>query len=506
MQKPQELGFWINGRRERSGGQRCFTIMNPSDGTALAHAPRCTREEVGAAIQAAAAAFPAWRDTPVLKRVQPLYRFRELVLAHREELSRSVSLEHGKCLGEAEGEVLKVLEAVEFACGAPSLMAGEALLNASTGHDTTLYREPLGVFAALAPWNFPAMIPMGWMMPMCVATGNTLVLKASSLTPMTALRMAELLSEAGLPPGVVNVITCGREEGELLLLHPGIRGVTFVGSTSAGRKIFSTASANGKRVQVLGEAKNHCLVLNDAPVRRTALSILNATYGCAGERCMALPVVVAQHGIADDLVRTLKELAQGLKIGPGTDPASELGPLVSREHRDAVAAWIAKGVSEGAELALDGRGCRVPGHEDGFYLGPTLFDRVTPEMAIGCAEIFGPVTCVKRVADFEEGLALMNANPYANGSAIFTRNGWHAREFARRTHAGMVGVNVGIPVPIGIFPFAGHKQSFFGDLHALGKDGLRFYTESKCVTTRWFDEEECRREKTDTWDGAAGTR
>lgn len=495
------LKYFAGGEWRDSKSGKYYDIINPSTGEKISEAPQCTKEEVICAIESADKAFPAWRDTPVMKRVQVLYKFKDIILRNMEELTGLLCREHGKVWKESEGDILKAIEITEFACGAPSLTAGESLMDASTGVDTVMYREPLGVFAGIAPWNFPAMIPMGWMMPLCIATGNTMVLKASSITPMTAIKMLELLQEAGLPDGVVNLVTCGRNEAEILLEHPAVKGISFVGSTKVGRHIYAKAAAGGKRVQALCEAKNHCLVLEDAPLKRSAAGIINATYGCAGERCMALPVVTVQESVADELVSCLKEMAMRIKIGPACDRSSELGPLVSESHRNSVGKWIAKGVGEGAELVLDGRGKTVEGFEKGFYLGPTIFDRVEPGMSIGDEEIFGPVTCIKRVGSFEEGIGIMNSNRFANGSAIYTRSGYYAREFARRTHAGMVGINVGIPVPVGIFPFSGHKQSFFGDLHTLGRDGVRFFTETKCVTARWFDEEEMRREKVDTWDG-----
>jgi len=303
---------------------------------------------------------------------------------------------------------------------------------------------------------------------------------------------------------VVNVVTCSRQEAEILLKHPDVKGITLVGSTAIGLHVYSTAAANGKRVQALCEAKNHALVLEDAPLERTARGIMNAAVGCAGERCMALPAVAVQESVADRLVELLVEYAKDRKVGPAYDKTSELGPLVTEGHRKFVNDWIQKGVEEGAKLVLDGRGLTVRGYERGFYMGPTIFDHVKPGMSCGDQEIFGPVLCIKRVKDFEEGLALMNANPFANGSVIFTQNGHYAREFAKRTHGGMVGVNVGIPVPVGVFPFAGHKDSFFGDLHTLGKDGVRFFTESKCVTATWFSEAEQKKQKIDTWDGMLG--
>jgi malonate-semialdehyde dehydrogenase (acetylating)/methylmalonate-semialdehyde dehydrogenase len=501
MNKPQMLNYFVGGNWKESAGLEHYEIYNPSTGQVIALAPRCTPQEVEEAVQAAAAAFPAWSATPVAKRVQVLYTLRDLIIEEMGSLVDLLCRENGKCVSESEGDILKAKEIVELACGTPSLMMGESLMNTSTGYDTVSYREPLGVFAGIAPWNFPAMIPIGWMMPLCIATGNTFVLKAASMTPMTSMRMVGLLQKAGLPEGVVNLVTCSRNEAEILLKHPEIKGVTFVGSTSVGQHIYSTAAANGKRVLALCEAKNHALVLDDAPIERTALGIINATYGCAGERCMALPVVVAQESIADELIDTLKRLAMKIKVGPAYEKDSQLGPVVSREHRNSIIKWIETGLEEGAKLILDGRNTKVEGFKDGYYLGPTIFDHVTPKMRIGNEEIFGPVTCIKRVKDFEEGVSLMNANPFANGSVIFTQNGHYSREFARRTHGGMVGINVGIPVPLGVFPFCGHKQSFFGDLHALGKDGVRFDTETKCVTTRWFDEEERQKKKVDTWDG-----
>ncbi len=502
MSEVKMLKYFSGGRWHDSKTAKYMDIYNPSTGDVIARTPCCTEEEVNLAIKSAAAAFPAWSDTPATKRVQVLFRFRELIEKNMDELTDIVCRENGKVWEEAHGDVLKVKEAVEFACGIPSLLMGESLMDASKGFDTVLYRESVGVFAGIAPFNFPAMIPMGWMMPLCIASGNTLVLKASSITPMTSMRCVELLQEAGLPEGVVNVITCSRNEAELFLKHPDVKGVTFVGSTSIGMHIYTTASANGKRVQALCEAKNHALVLEDAPLERTARGLINAAFGCAGQRCMALPVVVAQASIADKLVELLAKFASELKIGPAYDKKSELGPLVTANQRKSVLDWIEKGIGEGAKLVLDGRIASVKGFEKGFYLKPTIFDHVTSKMTIGNEEIFGPVLCIKRVSDFEEGLRLMNDSKFANGSVIFTQNGYYSREFAKRTHGGMVGINVGIPVPVGIFPFTGHKDSFFGDLHSLGKDGVRFFTETKAVTTRWFDETEMRQKKVDTWDGA----
>ncbi len=504
MNTVKKLKYFCGGQWLESKTQKYMDIYNPSTGEVIAQTPCCTADEVNDAIAAAKRAYETWSVTPVMKRVQVLYRFRELLDAHMDELTLLVATEHGKVLEEARGDMLKVKEPVEFACGLPTLMMGESLMETSPGYDTVLYREPVGVFAGIAPFNFPGMIPMGWMMPLCIGTGNTMVIKAASMTPMTSMRCAELLSEAGLPDGVVNIVTCSRNEAELFLQHPDVKGISFVGSTSVGLHVYSQAAAHGKRVQALCEAKNHALVLEDAALERTARGIINSSFGCAGERCMALPVIVAQESIADRLAALLVQYSKELKVGPAYEKTSELGPLVTDAHRKFVTGWIEKGIEEGATLLLDGRNKVVEGYENGFYMGPTIFDHVTPDMTIGNEEVFGPVVCIKRVKTFEEGLALMNKNRFANGSVIFTQSGYYAREFARHTHGGMVGVNVGIPVPVGVFPFTGHKQSFFGDLHTLGKDGVRFFTETKAVTTRWFDEEEMKRTKVDTWDGSVG--
>lgn len=497
----KKLGYFVNGEQKESVTDKYYDACNPSTGEVIAKVPCCVPEEIEEAIASAKAAYPGWSSTPVLKRVQVLYRLRELLELHMDELTMLVAQENGKVWEEAKGDILKAKEATEQAISAPSLMMGESMMDASTGYDTVLYREPLGVFAGIVPFNFPAMIPMGWMTPMCIACGNTIVLKAASFTPQSCLRIAELYREAGLPDGVVNIVTCSRKEAEIFLRHPDIKGITFVGSTEVGMHIYSTAASNGKRVQALCEAKNHALVLEDAPIQRTAAGIINSAFGCAGERCMALPVVVVQERIADELVAELVRQAKELKVGAAYDKTSKLGPVINAAHKSAVLDWIQTGLDEGARLVLDGRNVSVPGYENGFYIGATIFDYVKPGMSIGDREIFGPVLCIKRVKTFEEGLEIMNRNPFANGSVIYTQSGYYAREFARHTDGGMVGVNVGIPVPVGMFPFSGHKSSFIGDLHCLGKDGIRFYTETKVVTTRWFDEEAGKSTRVSTWDG-----
>ncbi|MCI8501911.1 MAG: CoA-acylating methylmalonate-semialdehyde dehydrogenase [Oscillospiraceae bacterium] len=497
----EKLKMFINGEFVESKTDKYYDLHNPSTGEKTGEAPCCTVDEVNAAIAAAKAAFPGWSSTPAIKRSQIMFKIRELIIERMEELTMCVAKENGKVWSEAEGDVLKAKEGTELATQVPSLMMGESTMDASKGFDTVLYREPLGVFAGIVPVNFPAMIPFGWMTPVCIATGNTIVLKAASLTPKTAMMFAQLYKDAGVPDGVVNIVTCSRNEIDTILEHPDVKGITFVGSTPVGKKIYQKAAAAGKRVQCLTQAKNHALVMSDAPIERTVAGVINSAYGCAGQRCMALSCCVVEEAIADKFVAELKKQAAQIKVGPAYDKTSKLGPITYKKHYDEVVADIEKGVKEGATLVLDGRNCKVEGYEDGYYVGPTIFDHVTADMTIGDEEVFGPVLCVKRVKTFEEGLKVMNANPYANGSVIFTQNGYFAREFVRHTDGGMVGVNVGIPVPIGFFPFAGHKDSFFGDLHCLGKDSYRFFTESKCVTQRWFDEVEMQNTEVSTWDG-----
>lgn len=496
----KRLRYCVDNEWRVSQTQKYMPVMNPSTGAKIAEAPCCTQAEVDAAVEAAARAFPGWRDTPIPRRIQLMFHFKQLLDQHLDELTTLLSTENGKVLSEARGDVLKAIEVVECACATHYLMQGDTCMNISKGYDTVSFREPLGVFAAIAPYNFPAMIPMGWMIPFAITTGNTVVLKAASMVPQTAMRMLELLIEAGLPKGVVNIVTCSRVEADSLLTNPAVRGVTFVGSTTVGQHIYKTAAGAGKRVQALTEAKNHALVLEDCVLERSVRGIVNSTYGCAGQRCMALPVIVVQESIADEFVALLKKFAQELKIGPAYLPDSQFGPVISAAQKESIEKAIQRGVDEGAELVLDGRGVKVPGYEGGYFVGPTIIDHVKPGMYVGDEEIFGPVTSIKRVKDFEEGLAIMNANRFANGSCIYTTSGRHAREFARRTDGGMVGINVGIPVPFSIFPFSGHKQSFFGDLHAMGKDGVAFFTETKSVTSVWFSEEDAKKQVT-TWDG-----
>ncbi len=501
--QPIKMKYFINNEFIPSTTQKYMECFNPSTGEVTHLAPQCTQDEVEAVIDAASQAYPAWADTPASKRVQVLFKMKALLDKHLNELTHLVAQSEGKKWDEAMGDVLKVTEVVEFACGIPHLMKGESLMNISSGYDTVLFNESVGVFAGIAPWNFPAMIPMGWMAPLCIATGNTFVLKAASFVPQAVMRIAELWVEAGLPKGVLNIVTAGRDEAEIFLKHPAIAGVSFVGSTKVGLHIYTTAAAHGKRVQALTEAKNHAMVMADCKLDRTAKGIMNAYIGCAGARCMALPAICVEESIADELVALLIKYSQEARLGKAYDKDTGMGPIVNAGHRDFITHWIETGVKEGAKLVLDGRNPQVPEDcKNGFWVGPTIFDHVTEEMSIGREEVFGPVICIKRVKNFEEGITIMNNSRFANGSAIYTQNGYWARQFAKRTHAGMVGVNVGIPVPNGIFGFTGHKQSFFGDLHTMGSDGIRFFTEQKNVTSTWFSELDTDASvAVDTWDG-----
>ena len=494
--------YCVNGEWLESKTDTYKAVTDSSTGEVIAEVPCCTQDEVESAIAAAHAAYPEWSRLSLSKRTQMLFNWRNILLDHLEELTLLCSKELGKNLDEARGDVLKAIEPTELACALPSIIQGDTAMQVTTGFDTSTYRMPLGVCAGIVPFNFPAMIPWGWMVPLAIATGNTYVLKAATQTPLTSMRILELFYEEGkFPKGIVNLVTCGRKEAEILLTDPRVKAVTFVGTTQVGKHIYSIASEHGKRVQAQCEAKNHALVLEDCDLESTTNAIINSSYGCAGMRCMALPVVVVQESIADEFVKMLKEKAQKLTVGCAYDPATKLGPVVSAAHQKRVCDWIQKGVDEGAQLVLDGRGIKVPGYENGFFVGPTIFDRVKPGMSVGDCEIFGPVTLVKRVKDFDEGLALMNANPFANGSVIFTQSGYYARKFSFLTDGGMVGINVGIPVPSAYFPFSGNKDSFFGDLHVLGKDGVRFYTRAKTVTTHWYDESS-RHVKVGTWEGS----
>ncbi len=478
------LDLWIGGRPVRSASGRAGDVFDPATGEVIRRAPFASAEEVGAAVAAAKAAFPAWRDTPPVRRARILARFRELLEANRDGLARLVCEEHGKTLPDAAGSVQRGIEVVEFVCGAPHLLKGERAEDVGRGIDTHSALQPLGVCAGITPFNFPAMVPL-WMFPVAIACGNTFVLKPSEKVPSTSLRMAELFKEAGLPDGVLNVVPGDRQAVEAILAHPDVAAVSFVGSTPVARHVYETATRQGKRVQALGGAKNHAVVLPDADVAFTADALIGAAYGSAGERCMAISAVVAVGAAGDPLVEALAARAASLPVGPGAERGIEMGPVITAAHRDRIVGLVAAGEREGARLVVDGRTLRVPRGEKGFFVGPTLFDHVTPAMAIYREEIFGPVLVVLRAGSLDEAIDLVNRNPWGNGTAVFTRSGAAAQRFARDVQVGMVGVNVPIPVPMAFFSFGGWKQSLFGDLHVHGPEGIAFYTRSKVVTTRW---------------------
>ncbi|HEY9446614.1 MAG TPA: CoA-acylating methylmalonate-semialdehyde dehydrogenase [Burkholderiales bacterium] len=490
MNKPAELAqvaelpLWINGKAQSASTQRYGEVTDPASGAVTRKVPLCNAADVDAAVKTAQAAFPAWRATPPLRRARVLMKYRELVEAHRDELARLITAEHGKTLPDATGSVQRGLEVVEFAMGIPHMLKGEYSEQVGTGVDTHSMRQPLGVCAGITPFNFPAMVPL-WMYPVAIACGNTFVLKPSEKVPSTALRLAELFTEAGLPDGVFNVVHGDKEAVDALLEHPEVKAVSFVGSTPIARYIYETCAKQGKRVQALGGAKNHAVVLPDADLEFAADALIGAAYGSAGERCMAISVVVAVGTVGDALVARLKDKASKLKIGAGSGKDVDMGPLVTSAHRDKVASYIDQGVAEGAKLVLDGRGYKPAGAGRGFFLGASLFDHVRPDMSIYRDEIFGPVLVVLRAQSLDEAIALINRNPYANGTAVFTSSGGAARRFEQEIEVGMVGINLPIPVPVAFYSFGGWRGSLFGDQHVHGMEGVRFYTRSKVVTSRW---------------------
>ena len=478
------LSHWINGRVVAEPGAPTQPVYNPATGELIAHVARGGAAEVDAAVRAAAAAFPAWRDTPLIARSAIFFAYRELVWRHREELAALITRDHGKTYPDALAEVLRGLETIEFACGLPVHLAGVNTPNVSTAVDVLTLRQPLGVTAGITPFNFPAMVPM-WIYPIALMAGNTFIWKPSSHTPGATQRQAELWREAGLPDGVFNVVYGGREAVGALVEHPGVAAIQFVGSTPVGRAVYETGIAHGKRMAAYTSAKNAMVVLPDADMELTADAAVAAGYGSAGERCMAQTLVLAVGDAADRLVPLLLERIGRLRIGPGMEEGVDMGPLYSAEHRANVIRWIERGVAEGATLLVDGRPFVHPAHPAGFYLGVTLFDHVTPQMAIYQEEIFGPVLGIVRVATYQEAVALINTHQYANGTAIFTTDGGAARRFQLEVDVPMIGVNVPIPVPAGYLSFGGAKGSAFADLQMRGEDGIRFFTKQKEVTVRW---------------------
>lgn len=487
MAQPQtevvRLRNFIGGQWVEAEAAGTEPVYNPATGEVIAHVPLSSAADVDRAVRAAAAAFDAWRETPVFQRARLMFRFKQVLEEHADELAALITREHGKTLAEARAELERGIEVVEFAAGIPTLIMGKTLELVGTGVDAEMYRQPLGVCVGICPYNFPAMIPM-WMFPLAIACGNTFVLKPSERTPLTATRLAELLAEAGVPDGVFNVVHGARETVDALLAHEEVRAVSFVGSQPVAAYIYRTAAAYGKRVQALAGAKNHMIVLPDADLDYTTEAIVASSFGSAGQRCMAGSVLVAQKDVADKILERLVDRSNRLKIGPGDQPGVEMGPLIREQHRERVKSYIQIGEEEGARLIFDGRKTPVP--ERGFFLGPTIFDGANPDMRIAREEIFGPVLTTVRVKDVEEGIALINRSAYGNGAVIFTRSGAAARAFRRHAKAGMLGINIGVPAPVAVFPFTGWRNSFYGDLHANGEDAINFYTDRKVVTTRWL--------------------
>jgi malonate-semialdehyde dehydrogenase (acetylating)/methylmalonate-semialdehyde dehydrogenase len=478
------IEHWIGGTETTGASTRTAPVWNPATGQQQAQVLLAEPADVDAAVQAASKAFDEWRDAGLVRRARVMFKFRDLVERHTDEIAGIIADEHGKTVSDAKGEVVRGMEVVEFAAGIPQLLKGEFSEQVSTDVDSYSFRQPLGVVAGITPFNFPAMVPM-WMHPIAIATGNTFVLKPSERDPSTSNFMAQLYSDAGLPDGVFNVVHGDKVAVDAILDHPQIRAVSFVGSTPIARYIHERAGANGKRVQALGGAKNHAVVLPDADLDFAADQLVAAGYGSAGQRCMAISAVVAVGEAGDALVDKIRQRTEAIKVGPGRSEDAEMGPVVTRESQQRVLGYIERGVSAGATLVVDGRALSVEGHEDGFFVGPCLFDNTSPEMDIYTDEIFGPVLVVLRAGTFDEAIDLVNANPYGNGTAIFTSNGEAARTFQRRVTVGMIGVNVPIPVPMAFHSFGGWKDSLFGDKHVHGPEGISFYTRGKVVTSRW---------------------
>jgi len=480
--KVDTVSFYVNGAWEQPSGGASQPVTNPATGEVLAEVAFATAADVDRTVRAAHEAFLKWRDVPVVDRVQVLYRFKTLLEEHAGEMAAILTRENGKTADDAKAEVRRMIQMVEVACGMPSLIMGDSLNDVAQGIDCKTVRQPIGVCAGITPFNFPAMVPM-WMMPFCIACGNTFILKPSEKVPLTPTRAIELLHEAGVPAGVVSLLHGGKEAVDALLHHPLVKGVSFVGSTPVAKYIYATAAAEGKRVQALGGAKNHLIVMPDADMPKTVEAIIGSAFGAAGERCLAGSVLVPVGDAAGPLLDLLVKRTKGLAVGDGSQNGTEMGPLVTSDHCKRVEGYVEKGVAEGATPLVDGRERKAAG---GFFLGPTIFDHVTPEMTIAREEIFGPVLSVIRVNTLDDAIDLVNRSPFGNATAIFTSSGKAAREYSSRCEVGMVGVNVGVAAPMAFFPFAGWKNSFFGDLHAHGKDAVGFYTEQKVIMSRWF--------------------
>jgi malonate-semialdehyde dehydrogenase (acetylating) / methylmalonate-semialdehyde dehydrogenase len=479
----EPVSFYVNGKWEGAGNRPTHRVTNPATGAAIAEVAYASVADVDRAVQSAHAAFLKWRDVPVVERVQVLYRYKTLLENHANDLAAVLTAENGKTADDARMEVRRAIQMVEVACGMPSLMMGDSLNDVSTGIDSHTIRQSIGVCAGITPFNFPAMVPF-WMWPFAIACGNTFVLKPSEKVPMTPTMATNLLHQAGVPEGVFNLIHGDKTAVDALLHHPLVRAVSFVGSTPIAKYIYQTAAAEGKRVQALGGAKNHLVVMPDADLPKSVEAIISSAFGAAGERCLAGSVLVAVGDVADPLLKLLAEKVTAMKIGDGAEKGVDMGPLVTQEHKSRVEGYIEKGVAEGAKPLLDGR---AAGRDrDGFFVGPTIFDNVKPDMTIAREEIFGPVLSVIRVKNLDEAITLVNTSRFGNATSIFTGSGKAAREYSSKVEAGMVGINIGVAAPMAFFPFAGWKNSFFGDLHAHGKDAVMFYTEQKVLMTRWF--------------------
>ena len=482
----ETVPLWIGGKPVTAESTRTGEVTNPATGNVIRHVPMANAADIDRAVEAARRALPSWRDTPPLRRARVMQKFLALLQANTKELAKLISEEHGKTIPDAVGSIERGIEVVEFACGIPHLLKGEHSENVGPNIDSYTLRQPVGVCAGITPFNFPAMVPM-WMFPVAIACGNTFVLKPSEKVPSASVKMAELFREAGLPDGILNVVHGDKEAVDAILNHPGIAAVSFVGSTPIAKYIYETCGRTGKRVQALGGAKNHAIVLPDADLEFAANALISAGYGSAGERCMAISAIVAVGDVADSLDAKLKTKAEAIKVGPGDGSNVDMGPLVTSAHLKKVTGYIDIGEHEGAKLVKDGRSCKVAGYEDGFFLGTTLFDGVSPQMTIYKDEIFGPVLLVLRVDTLDAAIDLINANPYANGTAIFTRSGGAARRFQNEIQVGMVGINIPIPVPMAFYSFGGWKNSLFGDLHIYGVEGVKFYTRTKAIISRWPD-------------------
>ncbi len=483
----ETVKLYFNGKWQASSATQTAPVFNPSDGTQIAATPMCGADEVNQVIQSAADAYPAWANIPAVDRARIMFRFVHLMEEHFDELSQLVTREHGKTLAESQGEVRRGIEVAEFACGAPNLLLGDSLENIARDIDCDTIRQPLGVSVAITPFNFPFMVPM-WTLPIALVCGNTFVLKPSERVPMSAIRIGELLEEAGLPAGVFNLVHGGKEAVDALLHHPDVKTVSFVGSTPVAKYIYETATANGKRVQSAGGAKNYLIVLPDADLDSTVAAVMGSAYGCAGERCMAGSVLVCAEGAGERFLDPLCDTARKFRVGPtDRDPDVQMGPVVTKAHLDRIHEHIEKGLKAGAELRVDGRDVVVEDAPNGYYLGATVFDKVTPDMSIAREEIFGPVLSTMHTDDLDEAIARCNASGYGNAAVLFTGSGGAARKFRHEVNAGMVGINIGVPAPMAFFPFSGWNNSFFGDLHVQGSEGIAFFTRQKVTISRWLD-------------------